>query len=151
MIPPSTNSPARTGKPIFFYGLFMDTGLLLGKGLHPTVTGPAALNGYQIRIGTRASLLPNPEASSYGILVDLPEDEAAMLYSAADVRDYVAEEVRVTLLGDRTERTALCYNLPPERIGANRNRRYAEQLSALVLDLGLPREYAEEILRQRGA
>ena len=40
---------------IFFYGLFMDPGLLREKGLPPTLVGPAELPGYQIHTGNRAS------------------------------------------------------------------------------------------------
>ena len=136
---------------IFFYGLFMDASLLREKGLHPTVLGPAELPGYQIRIGNRASLIPSPQSTSYGMLIDLPDEEATTLYSAPDVGDYCPDNVNAILLSDRTAQTAVCYNLPPDKLGAGTNSEYAEQLSALVLELGFPPAYASEITRRSDA
>ena len=130
---------------IFFYGLFMDASLLREKGLHPTLIGPAELPGYQIHIGKRASLIPNPRSTSYGMLIDLRDEEATTLYSAPDVSDYCPENVNAILLNDRTIQTSLCYNLPPDKLGAGTNSEYVEQLSALVLELGFPPAYASEI------
>ena len=136
---------------IFFYGLFMDPGLLRDKGLHPTLVGPAELPGYQIHIGNRASLIPSPQSTSYGMLIDLPDEEAAALYSAPDVSDYRPDNVSAILLKDRTIQTSLCYNLPSDKLGAGTNAAYAEQLSALVLELGFPPSYASQIARRGDA
>lgn len=130
---------------IFFYGLFMDPSLLRGKGLHPTLVGPAELPGYQIHIGNRASLIPSPKSIVYGMLIDLPDEEATALYSAPDVSDYYPEKVNAVLLNGRTIRTSLCYNLPADKLGDGASAEYAEQLSALVLGLGFPPAYASEI------
>ncbi len=136
---------------IFFYGLFMDTDLLRDNGLRPTLVGPAGLPGYQIHIGNRASLIPSPQSTSYGMLIDLPDEEALMLYSAPDVSDYRPDSVDAILLKDRTIRTSLCYNLPADRLGAGRNAEYAEQLSTLVLKLGFSPAYASQITRRGDA
>jgi hypothetical protein len=133
---------------VFFYGLFMDTSLLREKGFLPTLIGPAELPGYRICIGNRASLIPNPRSTSYGMLIDLSEEELTSLYSAPDVRDYCPEKVNAILLNDRTNRTALCYNLLPGKLGAGTNSEYGKQLSALVLKLGFPPAYAREIACQ---
>lgn len=129
----------------------MDAGLLREKGLHPTLTGPAQLPGYQIHIGNRASLIPGPRSTSYGMLIRLPDEEAATLYSAPDVSDYRPDNVNAVLLSDGTVQKALCYNLPQDQLGAGTNSEYAERLSALVLELGFPPAYASEITRQRDA
>ncbi len=136
---------------IFFYGLFMDASLLREKGLHPTVLGPAELPGFQIRIGNRASLIPSPQSTSYGMLIDLPDEEATTLYSAPDVSDYRPEHVSVILLKHRTIQTSLCYNLPAGKLEVGMIAEYAEQLSALVLQLGFPSAYASEITRRGDA
>lgn len=133
---------------IFFYGLFMDLSLLREMGLHPRLVGPAELPGYQIYIGNRASLIPSPQSTSYGMLMNLPDEEATTLYSAPDVSDYYPESVNAVLLSDRTIQTSLCYNLPANRLGAGVNTEYAERLSALVLELGFPPDYANEITRR---
>ena len=44
---------ASMGRVIFFYGLFMDRALLVEKGLHPEMVGPAVLPGSRIHIGAR--------------------------------------------------------------------------------------------------
>ena len=132
---------------IFFYGLFMDATVLREKGLHPTLVGPAELPGYQIHIGNRASLIPNPRSTSYGMLIDLPDEEAIALYSAPDVSDYCPENVNAVLLNDRTIQPSLCYNLPAAKFGAGMNSEYAERLSVLVLELGLPSAYANDITK----
>jgi hypothetical protein len=129
----------------------MDLSLLREMGLHPTLVGPAELPGYQIYIGNRASLIPSPPSTSYGMLIDLPDEEATTLYSAPDVSDYHPESVKVILLNDRTIQTSLCYNLPTNKLGAGMNTEYAERLSALVLELGFPPDYASEITRRGDA
>ncbi len=129
----------------------MDASLLREKGLHPTVLGPAELPGYQIRIGNRASLIPRPQSTSYGMLIDLPDEEVTTLYSAPDVSDYYPDKVNANLLSDHTIHTSMCYNLPPDKLGAGTNSEYAEQLSALVLELGFPPAYASEITKRGDA
>ena len=133
---------------IFFYGLFMDAQLLRAQGYHPTLVGPAELPGFQIRIGERASLIPSPGATSFGMLMDLTDEEATGLYSAPDVRDYHPQEVHAMLLDDRSSHACLCYNLPAGKLGAGTNPGYAERLAALVLGLGFPAAYASEIASQ---
>jgi hypothetical protein len=79
------------------------------------------------------------------MLIDLPDEEATTLYSAPDVSDYCPDKVSAVLLNDRTIQTSLCYNLPADKLGDGTNAEYAEQLSALVLELGFPPAYASEI------
>jgi hypothetical protein len=45
---------------VFFYGLFMDEELLRGKGLEPEGGEIAAIDGFALRIGQRAALVPTP-------------------------------------------------------------------------------------------
>jgi hypothetical protein len=47
---------------VFFYGLFMDEELLRGKGLEPEGGEIAAIDGFALRIGQRAALVPTPGA-----------------------------------------------------------------------------------------
>jgi len=51
---------------VFFYGLFMDEELLRGKGLEPEGGEIAAIDGFALRIGQRAALVPTPGAKVYG-------------------------------------------------------------------------------------
>src|SRR4029077_9568974 len=50
----------------------MDADALRSKGAHPANVRPAALPGYAIRIGNRATLVREPGSSAYGVLMDLP-------------------------------------------------------------------------------
>ncbi|MDA1266170.1 MAG: gamma-glutamylcyclotransferase [Planctomycetota bacterium] len=137
----STPTPA----PIFFYGLFMDEGMLRDRGLHPLLVGAAALPGYRIHLGARATLVRAAGARCYGMLIELPQAEAEALYSPPDVRDYRAESVEVELLDGGQTRTAAVYNLPADMLCASRDHDYAVKLAALVRGLGLPPAYADEI------
>jgi hypothetical protein len=133
---------------IFFYGLFMDADLLREKGLHPKLVGAAELPGYQMHVGNRATLIPKSQSTSYGMLIDLAEEDALALYSAPDVRDYRPEKVNAILLHDRTIQPSLCYNLPADKLDGGINPEYATRLSALILRLGFPSAYASEITRR---
>jgi hypothetical protein len=130
---------------IFFYGLFMDRSLLIAKGLHPEIVGPAVLSGYRIHIGNRATLLPSPSSRAYGIVMELPDQEARALYSEPSVREYKRERVQVELLASGTVVEACCYNLPPELGLAGANPAYADELARLVKALNFDLEYAQEI------
>ena len=132
--------------PVFFYGLFMDARLLQEKGFEPEVIGSAELRDFRILIGNKATLVVEVGSSSYGLVMRLPEDQASALYAAPGVADYLPEEVEVVLFEQETVVKAWCYNLPPDKLGAGINKQYAEKLSRLVLDLGFPSTYAQEIL-----
>ena len=99
---------------IFFYGLFMDRALLTEKGLHPEAVGRAVLPDYRIHIGERATLIPSAAHRAYGIVMELPDEEARALYSAPSVREYKRECVQVELLDTNEIVEASCYNLPRE-------------------------------------
>jgi hypothetical protein len=85
------------------------------------------------------------------MLIDLPDEEVATLYSAPDVSDYRPDSVNAILLKDRTSQTSRCYNLPADKLGAGTNAEYAAQLSTLVLELGFPPAYASQITRRGDA
>ena len=128
---------------VFFYGLFMDESLLASKGVHPTEPSIGYVDGFTLQIGERATLLPEPSSRAYGVLLTITSDDAANLYSESSVADYVAEPVVVTLPGDN-QVSALCYNLPAEKlIGTNPD--YTAALLALATKLGLPDSYLEHI------
>ncbi len=130
---------------MFFYGLFMDRALLTEKGLHPEAVGPAVLPDYRIHIGERATLLPSAAHRAYGIVMELPDEEARALYSAPSVREYIRERVQVELLDTNEIVEAYCYNLPRELGLAGANPAYATELSQLGEALQFNSAYVEEI------
>jgi len=131
---------------VFFYGLFMDESLLASKGLRTSRATVGYVDGYRLRIGQRATLAPDPTKRAYGVLMTLRAAEVRALYSEASVADYVAESVSVNL-PEGTIASAVCYNLPPDKVeGAN--PRYASSLLTLAAKLGLPDDYLRQIREQ---
>jgi hypothetical protein len=129
---------------VFFYGLFMDADLLRTNGAHPVDLRSACVPGFALRIGQRATLLQNPDARAYGIVMKLTHVELEQLYSEASVRAYRAEAVLAELT-DGSQVPALCFNLlvPPGPEEANSE--YAAKLRDLARRLGLPSNYVESI------
>jgi len=129
--------------PVFFYGLFMDEALLASKGIRATEPAIGYVEGYGLRIGERATLLPEPNSRAYGVVMKLAPEDVTALYSDPSVADYVAETVVVSLPGN-AEVSAECYNLPAGKlVGANPE--YAAALLALATKLGLPDRYLVHI------
>ena len=128
---------------VFFYGLFMDESLLTSRGIDPSDTTVGFVDGYRLRIGKRATLVPEQASRAYGVLMTIGRDEATALYADASLADYVPEPVSVTLPSGVIE-SAICYNLPPGALeGAN--SAYAESLLLLAKRLGFPDEYLDTI------
>ena len=130
---------------IFFYGLFMDRALLVAKGLHPEVIGPAELPGYRIHIGDRATLVPAPSRRALGVVMELTEEEARALYAEPSVRAYRPERLPVTLLDTGQAIEAACWLLPPDTSLAGANPAYAADLARLAESLGFDPAYVAEI------
>jgi hypothetical protein len=128
---------------VFFYGLFMDMGLLQQRGLAPSHPQVAWLDGYDIAICERATLLVNPAERAYGIVAGLTHAELATLYAEPSVQDYRPEAVLVTL-EDMRQVPALCYNLPPAT-GIGRNTAYASRLLELATRLAFPGAYLDKL------
>jgi len=128
---------------VFFYGLFMDESLLASKGIRPKSARLGCVDGLRLRIGEHATLLHAEDSRSYGVLMEIPEDQANELYSDNSVRDYVPEPVVVHLPGEQPV-SAVCYNLPAAKLTGT-NRRYAADLLALATRLGMPESYLEHI------
>jgi hypothetical protein len=129
---------------IFFYGLFMDEKLLRDKGVHPTDIRRAALPGHALRIGARATLVPDPDGAAHGLLMKLTHADVEKLYAEPSVRVYRPETVLV-VLEDGPTVAALCYNLPEPPSHDERNAEYAAKLRALAARVGLPAEYVASI------
>ena len=121
----------------------MDADALVSKGLHPVNVRLAAVPGYTIRIGNRATLVRQPGSTAYGVLMDLPPHEVDALYSGAGLEAYRAEPVKAEVDGERI--TAFCFNLDKPPSPGEANREYAEKLRELARRLGLPLDYIERI------
>ena len=129
---------------VFFYGLFMGADLLRTKGAEPIKIRPACAPGFALRIGQRPTLLRDPDARGYGILMELTHDEIEQLYSEASVRVYRPEAV-LCELGDGSRVPALCFNLVVPPVPEEANSEYAAKLRDLARRLGFPSDYVERI------
>jgi hypothetical protein len=78
---------------IFFCGLFMNMGLLQQRGLVPRNPQVARLEGYDIDIRERATLIRKAAARVYGIVTELTHADIDTLYSDPSVRDCRPEAV----------------------------------------------------------
>ena len=74
----------------FFYGLFMDLGVLREGGVAPINPRRAYVNDFALRIGQRATLLPSAGARAYGMLFALTHAELDRLYAAPGLDAYSA-------------------------------------------------------------
>jgi gamma-glutamyl AIG2-like cyclotransferase len=135
-----------TDRPIevFFYGLFMDASLLRSKGIVPLNPRPATVEGFGLRIGKRATLVPARHERSYGMVMGLTHQELKGLYSGPGLEHYRPEAVTCTTL-DGELVSALCYNLPKAPAPDEVNEEYAGQLRAVLAKLGFPAEYVERV------
>jgi len=129
---------------VFFYGLFMDQELLRGKGLTPQVVELAWVDGFALRIGQRAALVPKPGGRVHGVVFSLMLEELDRLYSEPSVRAYQAQAVLAHLASGGVI-AALCYNLPEPPCPSERNPEYASKLRALAEKVGLPGSYVASI------
>jgi len=129
----------------FFYGLFMDVAILLDKQVAPVNPRPAIVEGFQLRIGQRATLLPCVGARAYGMVFALKHSELERLYVGPDLELYRPEAVLArTLQGEVVP--ALCYNLPEAPSPDERNPEYVARLQGVLRKLNFPEAYVASLL-----
>jgi hypothetical protein len=129
---------------VFFYGLFMDAEVLRANGFHPNDARQACVSGMALRIGRRATLVPDPTRCVYGFVIGLSHKEVDRLYAEPSVAEYRPEAV-IAQLADRSCIPALCFNLPPSAETVEANPEYAEKLRVVAGRLGLPADYTASI------
>jgi Gamma-glutamyl cyclotransferase, AIG2-like len=134
--------PLRTD--VFFYGLFMDTALLRGKGVDPQPGSLGVVRDWALRIGQRATMVPRPGSEVHGVLMSLTLRELEELYADPSVRIYRPVAVQVALAGER-HLPALAYVLPDPPAPHEHNTEYASKLRTLGDRLGLPPHYTSSL------
>ncbi|HEY7886890.1 MAG TPA: gamma-glutamylcyclotransferase family protein [Steroidobacteraceae bacterium] len=128
----------------FFYGLFMDVGVLRNSGVVPVNPRKAYVDGFALRVGNRATLVSSAGARAYGMLIALTHQELERLYSAPGLEQYRAEPVLAQRI-DGSPVPALCYNLLAEPRPDERNPDYAVRLQRVLRELGFPAGYVNSI------
>ena len=129
---------------VFFYGLFMDAAVLEAKGISSPAGRPCVVRDWALRIGHRATLIPDPGRAVHGMLMSLPLPDLDRLYADASVQMYRPVAVLAETSG--TAVPALAYVLPEPPLPGERNPEYAARLRALAERLGLPAEYTRSIV-----
>jgi hypothetical protein len=129
---------------VFFYGLFMDVELLRSQAVVPMHPRRAFVEGFTLRIGQRATLMPTAGARAYGMLIALTHHDIAQLYAAPGLQHYLPEAVLAHTI-EGQDVPALCYNLAEPPSASERNLGYAAQLKAVLQGLGFPAEYVASI------
>jgi hypothetical protein len=134
----------------FFYGLFMDTSILLASGVtEPANPRRAFVDDFELRIGQRATLVPRAGSRAYGVLFALKHSELYLLYAAPGLEAYSPEAILAQQL-DGIITPALCYNLRDPPRASEGSREYASRLQQVLANLGFPEEYVASVAK-RGA
>jgi hypothetical protein len=129
---------------VFFYGLFMDAGLLRSKGVAPGRAEVATADDFRLVIGRRATIVPAAGDRVHGLVTTLTAAELTSLYSEPGLDEYVPETIRVRAgFGDPT--SVVCYVLRNPPGPDERNPEYAAKLRDLAQRLGLPTDYVASI------
>ena len=130
----------------FFYGLFMDDYVLMEAGVSAQNPQKALVEDFGLRVGQRATLVPEAGTRAYGMLYDLTHEELGKLYGAPGLEYYRPEAVEAHLL-EGGSRPALCYNLLDAPAPGEANAAYAKRLSEALERLGFPADYVASIRR----
>ena len=128
----------------FFYGLYMDVDVLREAGVTPQNPRRAHVDGFALRIGRRATLLPSAGSRAYGMLYALTHAELERLYTAPGLELYRPEAVLAVPAGGAPT-PALCYNLRDAPTPDERNPEYAERLRRALGRLDFPPEYIASV------
>jgi hypothetical protein len=128
----------------FFYGLFMDSDILRESRVMAVNPRRAYVDGYALRIGRRATLVPTAGARAYGMVFALTHDELERLYTAPGLEEYRPEAVLAHSMEGGTL-PALCYNLREAPGSEEANAEYAARLRAVLGKLEFPPEYITSV------
>jgi hypothetical protein len=129
---------------VFFYGLFMDVALLQQQGIQPSNVRKARVEGFDLVIAERATLVSRAAHTVFGVLISLTHEDVTHLYTDASVQDYRPEAV-LAITEDGQSIPALCDNLTTPPTGPVANRAYAAALLDLAQRLGFPDTYQASI------
>lgn len=125
----------------------MDERLLASKGIVASGMKSGFVDGFELRIGERATLVRRTDSRAYGVVMEIDPDDATKLYAEKSVADYLPEPVNVELING-TQVEAICYNLPANKV-AGTNNDYADALLEVAARLEFPDSYLDQIRQAR--
>jgi cation transport regulator ChaC len=130
---------------VFFYGSFMNPAVLAKADVHSTDRQMARLDGWELRIASRATIVPVPGVSVYGIVARLTHPEIEKLYTKDwfAFGPYVPEAVQVTpASGDPVP--ALCY-VAWQLADGKPGREYLDKMLSVAREYSFPEDYVRRI------
>ena len=131
---------------VFFYGTFMDVGVLAEYGVSARTAVAAKVGGFALTIRPRVNLVASDGSWVYGGLVEVTHEDLGQLYRGLEQQyglTYLPEAVLAETL-DGWVRSAMCYVAAHMAAGAA-DPGYIQQLAACVRALGLPEWYARHV------
>src|SRR5688572_9302597 len=128
----------------FFYGLFMDPDVLRKAGIEPGEGRRARVDGQALRLGERATLVPQEGAHALGMTYPLEASQLQALYSATGLEAYAPIVVQVTC-DDGTTAPAECWVLATVPEGRAADPDYARRLREVLARLGFPSGYVASV------
>src|SRR5262245_66561661 len=136
---------------VFFYGSYMNRGVLREVELIPSAWEPASLLDFDILIAPRANLVTAPGRTVYGVLATATHTELERLYSHA--RDVLGEtylpEAVLAQTRDGAWRPALCY-IAPSMTAHPADPAYVDRILEAARELGFPASYLARLESFRG-
>jgi hypothetical protein len=129
----------------FFYGSFMNPNVLAKADVHPTQPQMARLDGWELKIAPRATLVPASARCVYGILARLTHTEMDKLYAKDwfGFGTYLPEAVMVTS-GSARQLPAMCY-IAWQTEGGKPTPEYIEKMVSVAREYSFPDEYIRHI------
>ncbi|MCZ6766693.1 MAG: gamma-glutamylcyclotransferase [bacterium] len=133
---------------VFFYGSFINLGVLKEYDIVPDAVDVGTLKGFDISVAPLATLVPNPERSVYGIIVRVPHEKLERLYGGNWVKAYAPEAVLVE--SSRGESVpALCWIAPIKQVEAAKGA-YLDKIVKASRKHGFPSTYIDRLEEFRG-
>ena len=130
---------------VFFYGSFMSPGVLAKADVHPTDLQKARLDGWELAIAPRATLVPAAKSSVYGVVARLTHADLDRLY-AKDLFGfgaYLPEAVLVTrdAGGPLPAISYIAWQLE----GGKPTPEYLEKILSVAQEYSFPEDYVRHI------
>jgi hypothetical protein len=128
----------------FFYGSFMNPEVLAKADVYPTEQQRARLDGWELNIAPRATLIPAEGRCVYGILAQLTHQEIDKLYTKDwfGFGTYLPEAVMVTDAGRHLP--ALCY-VAWQTEGGKPTKEYIQKMVEVAQRFSFPEAYVRHI------
>lgn len=121
---------------VFFYGLYMDPEILEQKSVEPRNPRRAVVEGFELRIGNKATLLRAEGKLVHGVVYSLTHAEINTLYWGAGLDEYKSEALLAGINGNYI--AVLCCNLLNPPAEDESNPEYESKLRASMERLRVP-------------